>query len=492
MIAIRDPQKATRQLMPADEPTMPIRHTHPALDTERLERAVLCHLILNPTDLNTLSALGPAHFERPKHRYVFRAITDIVASGGVPNLVTLNDRLRDTGHLEDAGGVDSVQSILDEAPNAGGIEYLVTQLEEKRQKREIIATCQHGINLAKNGQPAEALRETLTLRLDETRGAEPEHVLQELDLEEFATRTDTTDWIVPGWLAAGTLNLMVARSHWGKSLIAAALAQAVARGSHWCGLGDIEPGPVVIVDHEQSEALCGEMYLRAGGAHPDLHLYNQPGIRLPSPDGGRLLRQLVDRHKPRLVIIDSVGTTLATGSTKDDDSARDYYRPIQDIKQDSGTAFMVLHHARKPSALGPKRITMEDVDGAHAWVDVPDSVWIGNEAREGRRVLEQSKNRPGEKQKMLIEFASNRSDPRIELVGLSVDDTEALSAQERAEQFVRDHLATGGQSSRSIITAAATEAGHSRTSIQRALSALTASGEVNKAGRGLYEIGGQA
>ncbi len=98
------------------------------LDTQAIDRA--------------MEVVDASMFYREAHRRLFRAMVRIVRSGGVVDVVTLQDDLQRNEELESVGGLDYVAEIMDAVPTAANIEYHAKIVREKALLRRLIDSAQ--------------------------------------------------------------------------------------------------------------------------------------------------------------------------------------------------------------------------------------------------------------------------------------------------------------------------------------------------------------
>ncbi len=176
-------------------------------------------------------------------------------------------------------------------------------------------------------------------------------VLRELDVERMlSTPPPPVPWIVEPILARGCVTMLAGREGRGKSMLALALASAIGRAT---GLIDVAgmrvglSGHVLYVDAENGEH----------EAHRRIHgLSVQSGMfRYFEANGFDLKRQmvlleeLVKKHKPDVLILDSL-RSLAPGLDENDSmQAEAALRPLVRLAQQLNIAILILHHASRAS-----------------------------------------------------------------------------------------------------------------------------------------------
>lgn len=102
------------------------------------ERAALGSAIIDPDALDIIAEhLTAEHFFSEKNRIIFRALTELLDEGQHPDNVTLIERLRQRGNLEDCGGPAYIVGIMTETPGAYLIEQHVSSILETYRLRQL-------------------------------------------------------------------------------------------------------------------------------------------------------------------------------------------------------------------------------------------------------------------------------------------------------------------------------------------------------------------
>lgn len=103
------------------------------------EVAVLGSMLLDRDAIATVvEVLRPEDFYREAHRLVYTAITDLFERGEPCDLITVTDRLRDLGRLDEAGGAAYVSSLLNAVPTAANAEYYARIVLQKAMLRQLV------------------------------------------------------------------------------------------------------------------------------------------------------------------------------------------------------------------------------------------------------------------------------------------------------------------------------------------------------------------
>ncbi len=95
-------------------------------------------LIDNSTLLDIMEILTPADFYRSAHQKVFSAVTDLFSKNEPVDLVTLSNRLREIGKLDEIGGAAYLASLVDTVPLAVNARYYARIIRDKACLRRLI------------------------------------------------------------------------------------------------------------------------------------------------------------------------------------------------------------------------------------------------------------------------------------------------------------------------------------------------------------------
>jgi len=186
--------------------------------------------------------------------------------------------------------------------------------------------------------------------------AASEDGLRVLTLREWEGKLSTIaqrEWLVKGLLQPGWLLVLSARPKVGKSIVAANMATALAGGTPFLNAPTIQSA-VLYIDLERFRETIGRF--------KDLGALESPNIFAPSERIGadmlgalRNLIQQVKEHTDRnvVVFIDTLGDfvrpalRLLKASLNDYDAISDVLQAVRDMAQETGSAFVFVHHTRK-------------------------------------------------------------------------------------------------------------------------------------------------
>lgn len=122
------------------------------------EQAVLGCCLLAPVDCvpetrNKLKVRGA--FYDIRHQTIFQELVAMEREGVAIDLITLPQRLRDTGRMEAAGGRSYVSSLVDMVASPAMLGTYLQAVAEKHRQRQIIRMLAEGLRIAANASPAE-------------------------------------------------------------------------------------------------------------------------------------------------------------------------------------------------------------------------------------------------------------------------------------------------------------------------------------------------
>ena len=142
----------------------------------------------------------------------------------------------------------------------------------------------------------------------------------------------------------------------GKTWIALDLALAVATGTPFLHHFEVpQSHPVLMIDEEGSQwnnYRRFEMMLegRRVGSTIDIpiHVSIGRGVRLDTPQGITIMQRMLERYRPKLVIMDSL-VRMHGGDENSSRSMADFFHLTKQIMTTYETSILFTHHVRKPS-----------------------------------------------------------------------------------------------------------------------------------------------
>lgn len=104
-----------------------------------VEEAVLGAMLLEPSCVDqAMEDLTPSCFYDPKHRTIFDAMSKLVVSHTAIDIITVSDKLRELGKLEEIGGAVVLANLSEKVGSAAHLEYYLKILRQKAIQRDLI------------------------------------------------------------------------------------------------------------------------------------------------------------------------------------------------------------------------------------------------------------------------------------------------------------------------------------------------------------------
>lgn len=248
---------------------------HPLPQAIDSERGVLSSFLLSPVAVGAICAerhVGTSHFASPQHAEIFSHISEMWHESKSIDFITLTQRLRDKGALDQCGGPAYVTELFTYLPTAANLSNYLEAVEDKRVLREIVTICaEHvetahaaqddprglldGLALRISGISAPAVSRTMTLRqalTDKLRRIEDDQP------EKDAVLTGLTQIDHKSPLRLGDMPLISGERKSGKSILALTIARNVA----------LNAGPVLYFSLEDSMPKVTDRLVAAEAAIP--------------------------------------------------------------------------------------------------------------------------------------------------------------------------------------------------------------------------------
>lgn len=215
------------------------------------ERGVLGCVLLSPNEAMgeclRLIKPGAEAFYDLRHQVIYSVLVTMYDSRAPIDLITLQQRLRDSGQLEAVGGLTYLNQIADAVPSAANLSYYVEIVLEKHLLRRMLQTCTTVIGRVyecESDVPAlldEVERDIL--RINEERERPESKAIKDLvnsainTIEELHARQGVLSGLSTGFtdfdkmttgLHKGEMIVIAARPSMGKTSLAMNIAEHVA------------------------------------------------------------------------------------------------------------------------------------------------------------------------------------------------------------------------------------------------------------------------
>lgn len=219
------------------------------------EMAVLGAVFVENGCLGTVtSMIDGMDFYQESHRKIYHTMFALHRHRQSIDLVTMVQRLKDEGMLEEVGGADYLAALVDYVPTAANVGHYCGIVKEKSVARQVMAYASELMSKAGNGSTTELLTEAKT-RLQEISGEldgldgvsvsdiltfdqrrnRYEHYIREIDTTRFKTGFPTLDASIRG-VAPGEVLTIIAYSGTFKTAFLQNLLLGGAERSSFFGL----------------------------------------------------------------------------------------------------------------------------------------------------------------------------------------------------------------------------------------------------------------
>lgn len=104
-----------------------------------VEEAVLGAMLLEPECVDlAMEELTPSCFYDPRHKMIFEAMSSLVNEHISVDIITVSNKLKEKGQLEDVGGPVVLVNLSEKVGSAAHIEYYTRILKQKNIQRDLI------------------------------------------------------------------------------------------------------------------------------------------------------------------------------------------------------------------------------------------------------------------------------------------------------------------------------------------------------------------
>ena len=154
------------------------------------EKASLGAVLLDQDAIDTvLNYLRADDFYRTAHKKIFQAIIDLSNQSQPVDLITLAEKLRDKGELDQCGGAAYISTLSDFVPTSANVEYYAKIVKDTSVRRRLITTASQMIASAH----------------DETREGNEIIEESEKNIFEITSDTNTSDYKNAGEVVSRTI-----------------------------------------------------------------------------------------------------------------------------------------------------------------------------------------------------------------------------------------------------------------------------------------------
>jgi len=197
----------------------------------------------------------------------------------------------------------------------------------------------------------------------------------------------TTDWPAPiyavGDLLPAGLTLLAGRQKIGKSWLSLQITRQLVMGQQLWGR-DVRPGNFLYIALEDNQHRLRSRMEKQQWPTVQIDQMLNSGFMLRDQfveqigyldaEGSDILAAQIDRQRPRLVVIDTLGRAVK-GDLNDYETMTAALDPVQTMALQKNTAVLLVdHHNKRSSQFGDGDAVL-DVLGSGAKTGVPDTIW---------------------------------------------------------------------------------------------------------------------
>lgn len=212
-----------------------------------LEMSVLGAMLIDREAMDQgLSLLSKEDFYKPANQTIFESISRLAQKNNTPDLLTVEQELKDQGKLDQIGGLPYLNMLSSQIVSSANIAYYAQIVAEKSLKRKLISECNHIIEQAYDAtsdayetlEVAESKVFQLAALRNQKETQPIRNVLSETihGIEELMGRTETVTGVPTGTdvdryttgFQAGQLIIIAARPAMGKTAFALTCARNAA------------------------------------------------------------------------------------------------------------------------------------------------------------------------------------------------------------------------------------------------------------------------
>jgi len=307
------------------------------------ERAVIAALIRKPDPALILQlGIEADLFQQTETREAFIAIIGFMADGTLPDAATLENALSPRAMIE-------VETSLSENASAAHLPVYVQLLKRCRLERQRQDCRQWLAQAVAAGRPAAEIR-ALTDQLDALERPEK----RPRTFTNLSTLLDTPpaeNWLVRGFIAADSTNVIFGDSGTGKSFVTIDLLCHIAAGMPWCG-SRVKQGNVLYIAGEGQNGII-RRFKAWFEAHPghDEAIANIEVRTIPAalcdPEATALLVQEIAEmaDKPRVIAIDTLARNFGGGDENATKDMNQFVAGLDALRMATGAAIVVPHHS---------------------------------------------------------------------------------------------------------------------------------------------------
>lgn len=345
-----------------------------------VEQCVLGGLLLdNQRWRQITSRIGADDFYRREHRLIFSAIESLCQENKPADVVTVAERLDQTGDLEAAVDIAYLGSLANNTPSAANVVAYSDLVRDHARQRRLLAAAMEIVNGDITSESVTAL-ERAVAGVQEKPGPS----LRAVDLSAIADcELNPTRYAIEPILPRGHVTLLGSHGGAGKSILALVFVAHVVCGRVWCGLPAIQGRALYVSLEDPGELVryrlrriadafglnladvVGGVRVLDGSASDSVLVaeVNDHGTRRLAPTA--TMEEVEAAAKGYTVIVIDNASDAYDASENDRRMVRGFIRRLAQLARAQDAAVLLLAHIDKPGArFGTNG---ESYSGSTAW-----------------------------------------------------------------------------------------------------------------------------
>jgi len=339
------------------------------------EQGVLGCILLSPESCVTqyrerFGAKTDAFYDL-RHQCIMQSILAMDDAFEAVDMITLQQRLKNSGLLDEVGGLAYLTALPDTVPSAANLSYYLDIVEEKYDLRRLIQTCTSIVNRVYDhtGDVKTLMdhSEYDLRKVFDRKARSLDDSMSWQDLMDFDTSKDPNcvigfkDGKTTRFLCKGHAAWIIAPSGAGKSSLHMRLARDMASGKDFFGVKGRGPLRVLVVQAENDQGDMAEMAqgmsLESDQFDPhsttDKLLNSNIVVRTVVGVIGqhfcRWLRKAILDHKAELVLVDPLLSFAGIDVSRQSDVSMFCRVWLDPVLRETGAVLISVHHTGKPS-----------------------------------------------------------------------------------------------------------------------------------------------
>ena len=255
------------------------------------------------------------------------------------------------------------------------------------------------------------------------------------------------DWLIPQLVIAQGVGIIAGDGGTGKSFLAQHMGLCIASGKKFMEFGITRPRKVLYLAAEGARLPLRDRLMRACRTllidPKNVPFYVQHGALSKFHFDSDEFRRLIFATSPDVVFCDTLGYFFGGDENDSSEWKRRVMEPINEIRRDIGTAFIIVHHKNKTGESGRRggRGTSAMYDDVDHWFDLnltkelhQNPELLSDPTRGRDRIFLVSKNKYSENQFTAFRVRADFRNAIFEQVPYELPDTKETGKSEDADE----------------------------------------------------------